>query len=206
MRENVGCQDQITTAHGGFNIIKFEPDGSKDISPVISNPINIQHLSESMMLFYTGVSRFASEIAGEQLKNLNVRKLELKQMYEMVEEGIKILERQADPIKEFGKLLHESWVLKRTLAKTITNSKINDIYDKGRGAGAYGGKLLGAGGGGFILFLAPKDKHPNVKEALSNLVYVNFKFDQGGSKVIVYDPEDTESNQKDRLSVKFYNI
>ena len=203
MRENVGCQDQITTAHGGFNIIKFEPDGSKDISPVISNPINIQHLSESMMLFYTGVSRFASEIAGEQLKNLNVRKLELKQMYEMVEEGIKILERQADPIKEFGKLLHESWVLKRTLAKTITNSKINDIYDKGRGAGAYGGKLLGAGGGGFILFLAPKDKHPNVKEALSNLVYVNFKFDQGGSKVIVYDPEDTESNQKDRLYDKF---
>ena len=94
-------------------------------------------------------------------------------------------------------------MLKRTLAKTITNSKINDIYDKGRGAGAYGGKLLGAGGGGFILFLAPKDKHPNVKEALSNLVYVNFKFDQGGSKVIVYDPEDTESNQKDRLYDKF---
>ncbi len=195
MKENVGCQDQITTAYGGFNVIKFEPDGSKNISPVIASPLNIQHLSESMMLFYTGVSRFASDIAGEQLKGLDDRKSELNQMYEMVEEAIKILDRKTNPVEAFGKLLHESWILKRTLAKTITNSEINDIYKKGCEAGAYGGKLLGAGGGGFILFVASRNKHSMIKEALSNLVYVNFKLDHDGSKVIVYDPEDTENSK-----------
>jgi D-glycero-alpha-D-manno-heptose-7-phosphate kinase len=193
MKENVGCQDQITTAYGGFNIIKFAPDGSKNISPVIANPLNIQHLSESMMLFYTGVSRFASEIAGEQLKGLDDRKSELKQMYDMVEEATKILDSKINPVEAFGKLLHESWMLKRTLAKTITNSKINTIYKKGCEAGAYGGKLLGAGGGGFILFVAPRDKHSSIKKVLSSLVYVNFKLDHDGSKVLVYDPEVTDS-------------
>ena len=194
MKENVGCQDQITTAYGGFNIIKFEPDGTKTVSPIIASTANIRHLEGSMMLFYTGVSRFASEIAGEQLKNFSNRKSELTQMHEMVEESAKILDQQTDPIKEFGKLLHESWALKRTLARSITNSEIDDIYKKGCGAGAYGGKLLGAGGGGFIVFVAPKEKHAMIKEVLSNLVYVNFKFDHDGSKVIVYDPEDTESS------------
>jgi len=192
MRENVGCQDQITTAYGGFNIINFEPDGTKNISPIITNPLNIQNLEESMVLFYTGVSRFASEIAGEQLKNLNERFSELTQMREMVEEGVKILDQKINSVKEFGKLLHESWLLKKTLAKTITNPKINSIYEKGLNAGAYGGKLLGAGGGGFILFIAPKEKHSIIKEALSNLVYVSFKFDHDGSKVIVYDPEEID--------------
>jgi len=192
MRENVGCQDQITTAYGGFNIINFEPDGTKNISPIITNPLNIQNLEESMMLFYTGVSRFASEIAGEQLKNLNDRFSELTQMREMVEEGVKILDQKINSVKEFGKLLHESWLLKKTLAKTITNPKINNIYEKGLNAGAYGGKLLGAGGGGFILFIAPKEKRSIIKEALSNLVYVSFKFDHDGSKVIVYDPEEID--------------
>ena len=195
MKENVGCQDQITTAYGGFNVIKFEPDGSKNISPVIASHLNIQHLGESLMLFYTGASRFASDIAGEQLKGLDNRKSELQQMYEMVEEAIKILDRKTNPVEAFGKLLHESWMLKRTLAKTITNSEINDIYKKGCDAGAYGGKLLGAGGGGFILFVASKDKHSKIKEVLSSLVYVNFKLDYDGSKVIVYDPEDIDNGK-----------
>ncbi len=194
MKENVGCQDQITTAYGGFNIIKFEPDGTKNVSPIITNLGNIRNLEDSMLLFYTGVSRFASEIAGEQLKNFGSRKSELSQMHEMVEEGAKILEQKKDSIKEFGNLLHESWMLKKTLANSVTTTEINDIYEKGRSAGAYGGKLLGAGGGGFILFVAPKEKHPIIKKILSNIVYVNFKLDHDGSKVIVYDPEETENS------------
>ena len=194
MKENVGCQDQITTAYGGFNIIKFVPDGTKNVSPIITNLGNIRNLEDSMLLFYTGVSRFASEIAGEQLKNFGSRKSELSQMHEMVEEGAKILEQKKDSIKEFGNLLHESWMLKKTLANSVTTTEINDIYEKGRSAGAYGGKLLGAGGGGFILFVAPKEKHPIIKKILSNIVYVNFKLDHDGSKVIVYDPEETENS------------
>ena len=190
MKENVGCQDQITTAFGGFNTIKFEPDGTKNISPIITNPNNIRDLEDSMLLFYTGISRFASKIAGEQLKNFGNRVSELTQMHEMVEESTRILEQKTGPIKQFGELLHESWMLKKTLANNISNSEINDIYEKGRGAGAYGGKLLGAGGGGFILFVAPKEKHNTIKKALSKLVYVNFKLDHDGSKVIVYDPKD----------------
>jgi len=194
MKENVGCQDQITTAYGGFNTIEFNPDGSKNISPIITNRTRIKSLQNSMMLFFTGVSRFASKIAAEQIRNINDRKLELTQMQQMVQEGIRIIDVSNDPVKEFGELLHESWVLKRTLAKTITNSQINDIYEVGCKAGAYGGKLLGAGGGGFILFVAPLEKHAFIKKALSDLVYVNFEFDNDGSKVIVFEPDDVESD------------
>jgi D-glycero-alpha-D-manno-heptose-7-phosphate kinase len=192
MQENVGCQDQITTAYGGFNIINFEQDGTRNIAPIIASSVNIRNLEDSMMLFYTGVARFASEVAGEQLKNIGERFSELTQMHEMVEEGANILEQKINPVKEFGKLLHESWLLKKTLAKTITNPEIDHIYDIGLNAGAYGGKLLGAGGGGFILFIAPKEKHSKIKEALPNLVYVNFRFDHDGSKIIVYDPEEID--------------
>ena len=195
MNENVGCQDQVTTAYGGFNVVEFKRDGGTNISPVIANPMNLQSLQSSMMLFYTGVSRFASEIAGEQIKNFGNRKSELTQMHQMVEEAAKILDRAADPVEEFGKLLHESWMLKRSLAGSVTNSEIDDVYELGRNAGAFGGKLLGAGGGGFILFVVPKDRQAAVKEALKDLVYVNFKFDTDGSKVIVFDPEDPDYGQ-----------
>ncbi len=194
MKENVGCQDQITTAYGGFNLIEFSPDGSKNISPIIASRARIKSLQDSMMLFFTGVSRYASKIAGEQIKNINKSKSELTQMQKMVKEGIRILDLSNNPVKEFGELLHESWSLKQTLAKTITTPEINEIYKKGCQAGAHGGKLLGAGGGGFILFVAPKEKHPFIKKALSDLVYVNFEFDNDGSKVIVFDPNDVEND------------
>ena len=190
MKENVGCQDQITTAHGGFNLIKFNEDGSTNISPVITKQNRLKTFQESLMLFFTGISRHASEIAGEQIKNIDKHTSELKQIYEMVEESIKIMDSSGNQIEEFGKLLHESWLLKQTLAKTITNNKINEIYESGRKAGAIGGKILGAGGGGFILFVAPKNKQREIKKALANLVYDNFRFDNDGSKVIVFDPID----------------
>lgn len=188
MKENVGCQDQITTAHGGFNLIKFNEDGSTNISPVITKQNRLKTFQDSLMLFFTGISRHASEIAGEQIKNIDKHTSELKQIYEMVEESIKIMDSSGNQVEEFGKLLHESWLLKQTLAKTITNNKINEIYEAGRKAGAIGGKILGAGGGGFILFVAPKNKQCEIKKALANLVYVNFRFDNDGSKVIVFDP------------------
>ena len=189
LQENVGCQDQITTAYGGFNMVEFKSDGATNISPVIAKPQNIQNLQNSMLLFFTGVSRHASKIAAEQIKNFSARKSELTAMYQMVEEAVKILDRKTDPAEEFGKLLHESWMLKRSLANAVTNQEIDDVYEIGCKAGAYGGKLLGAGGGGFILFIAPPDKHTAIREALNDLVYVNFKFDTDGSKVIVFDPE-----------------
>jgi D-glycero-alpha-D-manno-heptose-7-phosphate kinase len=193
LKENVGCQDQITTAHGGFNLVKFNTDGTTNLSPVIASPLNLEALQDSTMLFFTGLSRIASNIAGKKIENFKNRQSELRTMYQMVEEAMKILDRSENPVEAFGKLLHESWMLKRSLADAVSNKEIDDIYEAGINAGAYGGKLLGAGGGGFILFVAPKEKQAAIRKALKNLVHVNFNFENEGSKVLVYEPTELEN-------------
>ena len=182
--ESVGCQDQIHAAYGGFNHIEFFQDGSFKVNPVIIKSEITHDLQDHCLLFFTGFSRFASDIASKQIKKTPEKKKELYIMQSMVVDALKILNGNNASIKDFGKLLHESWKLKRSLTNRITNDIINNIYETAIKAGADGGKLLGAGGGGFILFIAKPELHETIKEQLKNLLYVPFKFDNTGTSII----------------------
>lgn len=185
INENVGCQDQIMASYGGFNLVNFNTDGSFTVQPVTLRKERLNDLRSHMMLFYTGMRRVASEVAAEQIRNTPNRRSELTTMQEMVAEGMKILS-SGRSITDFGKLLHESWQLKRKISAKISNTSIDDIYEAGLSAGAVGGKLLGAGGGGFILLLAPPERQPEVLAKLNKLIHVKFSFESLGSNIIFF--------------------
>lgn len=188
-KENIGSQDQITVSFGGFNKIEFKPGKANiEVSPITIDPQKIRFFQSHLMLFFTGLSRIASEVAAEQIKNICNKKKQLKEMYEMVNEAIGILNSRTS-FDSFGKLLHQSWKRKRTLSSKITNSRIDEIYETAVRAGALGGKILGAGGGGFILFFVRPELQPRVKEKLEKLLYVPFKFEGLGSQIIYYRPD-----------------
>jgi len=186
IKENVGSQDQITTAFGGFNKIEFNDDEEFQVRPVTASRSKTQLLQNHMMLFFTGFSRTASSIAKEQIRKTPDRKKELTRMAEMVDEAIDILNENDTDITDFGKLLHENWMIKRNLTNKITNSAIDKIYNDALKAGALGGKLLGAGGGGFILFFVDPEKQEKVKNKLNDLLYVPFRFEKLGSQIVYY--------------------
>lgn len=189
MKENVGSQDQVIVSFGGFNKIEFKAGKRNiEVTPVTLSPKRIKHFQSHLMLYFTGFSRLASEIAGEQIRNIPAKKKELKAMYEMVFEAMDILNSDR-PLDAFGKLLHKAWLIKRTLSSKITNSRIDEIYRTARAAGAVGGKLLGAGGGGFMLLFARPEAQPNIKKKLKGLLYVPFKFEELGSQIIYYRPD-----------------
>jgi D-glycero-alpha-D-manno-heptose-7-phosphate kinase len=185
--DNVGSQDQVTAAHGGVNLIRFLPGDIITVHPVIVSAERFQLLQDHLMLLFTGFSRVASEIAAEQIRNTPKRETELRRMQDMVEEGVNIL-RQGRDLRGFGELLHEGWQLKRTLSNRISNADIDGIYDQARAAGALGGKLCGAGGGGFLLLFVEPEKHASVRRALSDHLHVPFSFDWLGSRIIFYQP------------------
>lgn len=189
LKEDVGCQDQIWAAYGGFNRIEFHPDGSFSVNPFILSASRLTELSQSLMLFFTGFSRFATGFAHDQIQNFNNRKNQLRMMKSMVDSATDILLNPKTPLRELGELLHQSWQLKRELAESVSNSKIDEIYDNAREAGAIGGKLLGAGGGGFMVFVVDPEKRNDVRKRLKNLVAVNVGFDTEGSKIIIYQPD-----------------
>ena len=188
LKETVGSQDQVLAAFGGFNRIDFHPDDSFNISPVIINKDLVEQLQSHMLLFFTGLSRFSSDIARDKVSNFTNRFQELTRIKEMVDEGMSILQSPSTPIMDLGKLMHESWKLKRSLSAKVSTPKIDEIYEAGIKAGATGGKILGAGGGGFILFFAKPENHSKIRERLKNLVHVAFHFDDVGSKIVVYEP------------------
>ena len=188
LKESVGCQDQIWAAYGGLNKIDFFPDGRFEVTPVILPPERRRELRQSMMLFFTGFSRYASDFAKDQLDNLKRRAAQLTAMRAMVDHAVDILRDERAPIRELGKLLDESWRLKRELADSVSTGEIDAIYEAGRAAGAIGGKLLGAGGGGFILFIVEPDQREAVRERLQHLIHVSFDFDTEGSKIVLYQP------------------
>ena len=188
LKETVGSQDQVLAAFGGFNRIDFHPYDSFNISPVIINKDLVEQLQSHMLLFFTGLSRFSSDIARDKVSNFTNRFQELTQIKEMVDEGMSILQSPSAPIMDLGKLLHESWKLKRSLSAKVSTPKIDEIYEAGIKAGATGGKILGAGGGGFILFFAEPKNHKKIRERLKSLVHVAFHFDDVGSKIVVYEP------------------
>lgn len=186
--ENVGSQDQVSAAFGGFNRIEFRRDGSFDVAPAVVHPERLNALQDHLMLFFTGVSRIASEIAKDKIANLGERADELRAMQAMVDQGLGILQDQGCPIEEFGCLLDQSWQLKRNLSNGITNPMIDGLYETARRHGALGGKILGAGGGGFLLLFVPPEKQADVRAGLAPLVHVPFRFEDSGSRVVLYQP------------------
>ena len=174
-------------AYGGFNIIEFGKDSIK-VRPLDISDKKIAFLNDSMMVFYTGATRYASEILEEQIRKTKSSENDkcLKRMYQMVFEAERIIKGENGDvmIRELGELLDENWKLKKSLSSKITNDSIDGIYNEAVNAGAFGGKLSGAGNGGFLFFLVPKDKKDAVRAALSPLLEVHFNFEKEGSKII----------------------
>jgi len=188
IKENVGSQDQMLAAFGGLNRIDFGGEHNIEIKSITIEPERLDSLQNHLMLFFTGFSRTASEIAGEQIKQTPSKKRELTEMHRMVDEAINILNGNNDLV-EFGKLLHESWQLKRSLTDKISTPYTDFLYQTATHAGATGGKLLGAGGGGFILFFVKPELQPKVREALSGVLCVPFRFESSGSQIIFCEPD-----------------
>ena len=191
--ENVGSQDQVWAAYGGMNRIDFHRDNSFDVSPLIVPIERRREMLGSLMLFFTGFSRYADKVAAKQIANLGNREAHIHKMVAMVDEATDILSSDGRPLSDLGHLLHDGWRLKRELADAVSTPEIDAIYDAAMAAGATGGKLLGAGGGGFMLFYVEPEKQAKVKERLKDLIQVDFDIDNSGSKIVVYEPAGLEN-------------
>lgn len=190
LQEHVGCQDQLMAAYGGLNRIDFSGDGQFQVSPVTLPRERREVLQQHLMLFYTGVSRTASDVAKTQIAVTPHRERELAAMQQMVTTAMDLLQSDGS-IDAFGRLLHESWLLKRSLTDKISSPQLDRLYERARNAGAIGGKLLGAGGGGFLLLFVRPEDHARVIATLDLLLYVPFKFEPLGSQIIFYEPDDS---------------
>jgi D-glycero-alpha-D-manno-heptose-7-phosphate kinase len=186
LKENVGVQDQIATAYGGLHKIIINSDGNFEVRPLVLTYARSCELHDHLLLFFTGVSRTASDIAADKIKSIPNKQAELHQMQNMVDEAENIL-CTGQNIIHFGELLHESWMLKRKISSKIAPAFIDEIYDRAHRAGAIGGKLLGAGGGGFMLFFVKPEDKPKVCDALKDILLVPFDFEASGSQIIFYD-------------------
>jgi len=188
VRETVGIQDQIMAAYGGMQIIEMGPGPHYTVTPFILPPDYLKHLEDHVLLAFTGLSRTASDIAKAKTQNIieGTSKKSLEDISALANEALVLFRNRAD-MDKIGELLDHSWTAKKQMASSVSSSDIDDLYLTARKAGAYGGKLLGAGGGGFIMFLAPPEKHQRIKEALPQLpVWVPFQIDKGGSQVIFH--------------------
>lgn len=191
-QEAGGWQDQIAASFGGFNKITFK-DNSYEVTPLIISPERKRLLNDSLMMFFTGFTRFSSDVqkANQATPETKAAKIErLKEMLRLVDDAQKVLVDQSADLNNFGRLLDHTWKLKRQTGSAVSTSGIDALYDKGMAAGALGGKLLGAGGGGFLVFYVPKEKQAAVREAMKDLLYIPFKFENEGTKVIYYEAED----------------
>lgn len=189
LRETVGSQDQVFAAHGGFNHIEFLRNDEIVVTPLTLAAERLRELNSHLMLFFTGISRTASVIAKSYVEDLGAKERQLRQLTAMVEEGLSILRGGGD-LAPFGRLLDDGWKAKRSLDQGISTAHVDDVYGAAMAAGALGGKLLGAGGGGFLLLFVPPGRQARVREALGNLIHVPFNFDFSGSRIIFYEPSD----------------
>ena len=192
--ESGGWQDQIAASFGGLNRIDFAP-GGYEVNPIIISQERKERLNQNLMLFFTGFSRFSADIQKTTTRELNGKIKELKEMHGLVKDAEKILVNKNGDLDDFGRLLHYTWRLKRQIGSTVSNEKIDMLYKAAMDTGALGGKLLGAGGGGFLLFYVEPDRQENVKLALKDLLYVPFLFENSGTKIIHYSPEQYNSER-----------
>jgi len=184
-----GWQDQIAAAYGGFNRINFNVDGTFDVNPIIIHPERKQTLCNNLLMFFTGFTRFSSDLQKVNAIGHNGRINQLKEMLKLVDEAERVLTDSHSDINEFGRLLDYTWKLKRQTGSAVSTDSIDELYNKGVLAGASGGKLLGAGGGGFLVFYVIPEYQQAVKKAMSDLLYVPFQFEDGGTRVVHYAPE-----------------
>ena len=189
--ESVGSQDQVAASFGGFNRIEFNGKENFIVQPVTLSRKRVTELQNHLMFFFTGFSRTASEIVVEQIRNTASKATELKNMREMVDEAVEILNNGNTDIEGFGKLLDDSWRLKRSLSSRVSTDAVDDMYEVALKAGAIGGKLCGAGGGGFMLLFVPPRKQRQVRKALDKFLHVPFNFETLGSQIIVYAHQDS---------------
>jgi D-glycero-alpha-D-manno-heptose-7-phosphate kinase len=195
LRETVGSQDQVMAAYGGVNHVSFLPNGDISVRPVTITTERMQELNSHLMLFYTGIKRTAEKVAQTYVVDIETKKRQLRVMKDLVEEAIGVLNGGQD-LAGFGELMHEAWQAKRSLSATVSNPEVDDLYDRARKAGALGGKLTGAGGGGFFLLFVPPARQDEVKEKLEGLIHVPFKFEHSGSQIIHFDREEDYSAEE----------
>lgn len=186
--ESGGWQDQIAVSYGGFNRINFSENGY-EVMPIIIKPDRKKRLNDNILMFFTGFTRFSSEVQKENSINRKEQFAQLKEMQKLVDDAEKILTNEEYDLDDFGRLLDGTWKLKRQTGKAVTTNSIDSLYEKGIAAGALGGKLLGAGGGGFLIFYVQPEYQQSVKEAMKDLMHIPFEFETGGTRVIYYSPE-----------------
>lgn len=185
LKENVGSQDQVATAFGGLNRIEFYPNATFFVQPVTLGHERMQQFQDHLLFCFTGFQRCADDIARKQIREAKKKISELEEMRAMVDEALNVLNGGGD-LDPFGVLLDKTWKIKRSLTDAISSRKLDEIYDRAIDAGALGGKLCGAGGGGFFLFFVPPERHQRVKDALRKLLWVPFGFENTGSHVAFY--------------------
>lgn len=184
-----GWQDQIAASFGGFNRINFNKDGTYDVYPLIIHPDRKKRLDDNLLMFFTGFTRFSSDMQKANAKGYHDKTKQLLEMLDLVNQAQKILTDKNADLDDFGRMLDHTWKLKRQTGGAITTNSIDELYQRGIDAGALGGKLLGAGGGGFLVFYVQPEKKQAVKDAMKDLLYVPFHFEDGGTRVIHYTPE-----------------
>lgn len=184
-----GWQDQIAASYGGFNRINFSADGY-EVLPVIISPERKKRLNQNLMMFFTGFTRFSSDVQKANAVGKVDKTAQLKEMLSLVDDAERVLVDKKSDLDDFGRLLDHTWKLKRQTGSAVSTNSIDELYAKGIAAGALGGKLLGAGGGGFIVFYVRPEQQDSVRKAMEDLLYVPFKFEDSGTRVIHYTPED----------------
>ena len=208
IRETVGSQDQVNVAYGGLNKIQFQQSGDITVNPITISHERAKALDESFMLFYTGIVRTAEIVAKSYVQDIQAKGKQLLTLHGMVDEAIEIL--KSGDLDDFGLLLNEAWQEKRSLSKLVSNSSVDEIYAAALSAGALGGKLSGAGGGGFFLLYVPKEKQHQLKKQLSYLIHVPFRFESKGSQIIFRDQQKQYKEEEilyDNMEIKpFKNL
>ncbi|HLP76284.1 MAG TPA: kinase [Candidatus Paceibacterota bacterium] len=191
LKETVGSQDQVCAAYGGVNRINFHQNGDFTVQPMTLSESRLRELNSNLMLFYTGIKRTASEVASSYgtEKTVQNRAGLLTRMHEYVDRSCEILNSRQD-LTAFGELLHQTWLAKRALSEKVSNADVDGLYEEARSAGAIGGKLLGAGGGGFLLLFVPPDRQSQIRKRFERLIHVPFEFEYSGSQIIFFDPEE----------------
>ena len=189
LQETVGSQDQIAAAYGGFNNIIYNIDGTYLVKPLVASRSRINYLNDHLLLFFSGTTRLASTIAEDQVANTNKNLSALQEINDQVNEAMNILENKYTSLDSFGLLLNEAWKIKRGLSRKISSPYLDNIYETAISNGAIGGELMGAGGGGFMMFFAQPENHSKIIKSLRKLIHIPFKFEYSGSVISIYEPE-----------------
>jgi D-glycero-alpha-D-manno-heptose-7-phosphate kinase len=201
LKENVGAQDQVMAAHGGFNHVTFMTNGEIVVRPLPLSMARLRELNDNLILVYTGIQRTASNVAESYIGDMERQFRQMRALKSLVEDGMNVLFSERADIKTFGELLHEAWVVKRSLSQKVSNPEVDALYEEARSAGAVGGKLLGAGGGGFLLLFAPPECQAKIRERLEHFLFIPFQFEFTGSQIVFFSrEEDHSAAEADRAS------